>query len=83
MWNHLPPMRRRAAETNIEFPSFSENEMSHLIAYLFAKRYFEEQGNPRAGSRVFAAKKCGACHGQPGSGAPSLKEKQGRFSAPQ
>ena len=83
MWNHLPQMRRRAAETKIEFPTFSENEMSHLITYLFAKRYFEEQGRPRAGSRVFAAKKCAACHGQPGSGAPSLKEKQGQFSAPQ
>ncbi|MBI3696135.1 MAG: hypothetical protein HY238_15015 [Acidobacteria bacterium] len=63
MWNHLPQMRRRAAETRIEFPTFPENEMSQLIAYLFAKRYFEEEGNPGAGSRVFAAKKCGTVLG--------------------
>ncbi|MBI3697230.1 MAG: c-type cytochrome [Acidobacteria bacterium] len=83
MWNHLPQMRRRARATRLEFPTFGENEMSNLIAFLFAKRYFEEQGNARVGRRLFTAKKCAACHDQAGSGAPSLKDKQGQFSAPQ
>ena len=83
MWNHLPQMRRRAAQTQMDFPAFSGNEMSHLIAFLFAKRYFEEKGQPGRGGRVFDSRKCGACHDQPGSTAPSLKSKEGRFSAPQ
>ena len=57
--------------------------MSNLIAYLFAKRYFEEQGNARAGRRLFTTKKCALCHDQAGSGAPSLQAKRGQFSAPQ
>ena len=83
MWNHLPQMRHRAAQTAIDFPVLSEQEMSELIAFLFARRYFEEKGEPGRGSRVFASKKCGACHDQPGSSAPSLKSKEGQFSAPQ
>ena len=83
MWNHLPQMRRRAAATRVDFPTLSENEMSQLIAYLFAKRYFEEKGNRRRGRAVFSSRKCGTCHDQPGSGAPSLQDKRGRFSAPQ
>ncbi len=83
MWNHLPQMSRRAAETKTGFPVLSEREMSQLIAFLFARRYFEEKGQPNRGSQVFASKKCGACHDQPGSPAPSLKSKEGQFSAPQ
>ncbi len=83
MWNHAPQMRRLARESKTEFPTLRENEMSQIIAYLFAKRYFEEQGSPRTGRRLFTAKHCAACHDQAGSGAPSLKDQQGRFSAPQ
>ncbi len=83
MWNHLPQMRRRAKETRLEFPSFRQDEMSQLIAFLFAKRYFEEQGDRRAGRRIFAAKRCATCHDQPGSAAPDLRDMQGQFSAPQ
>jgi cytochrome c2 len=83
MWNHLPQMRRRAAQVQTDFPTFSENEMSQLIAFLFAKRYFEEKGEVGAGKRIFHAKKCGACHDQPSSAAPSLQAKRGQFSAHQ
>jgi cytochrome c2 len=83
MWNHLPQMRRRTAEARIDFPVLSENEMSQLISFLFARRYFEEKGQAGRGSRVFASKKCGTCHDQPGSTAPSLKSKAGQFSAQQ
>lgn len=83
MWNHAPQMRRRAAQAKVEFPVLRENEMSHLIAFLFARRYFEEKGDPRRGARVFASRRCGLCHDQAGSPAPSLKKKKGQFSAPQ
>ena len=83
MWNHLPQMRRRAAQSNVELPTFSTNEMSQLISFLFAKRYFEEKGKPSTGSRVFASKKCGACHDQAGSPAPALSGTQRLFSAQQ
>ncbi|MBM3758346.1 MAG: c-type cytochrome, partial [Acidobacteria bacterium] len=73
MWNHLPRMRKQAAWAGIPFPAFSENEMSQLLAYLFAKRYFEEQGKPVRGKSVFTAKKCVTCHDQPSSGALDLR----------
>ncbi|MEK7407536.1 MAG: cytochrome c [Acidobacteriota bacterium] len=81
MWNHLPQMRQRAAAVRFEFPTLSENDMSQVIAYLFAKRYFEEKGKPARGRAVFAGKKCGSCHDQPVSVAPSLQDKRGQFSA--
>ncbi|MBI3209323.1 MAG: c-type cytochrome [Candidatus Solibacter usitatus] len=83
MWNHLPQMRSRAAASKMDFPVLSENEMSQLIAFLFAKRYFEEKGQPARGGRLFASRKCGACHDQSGVAGPSLKSKAGQFSAPQ
>jgi len=81
MWNHLPQMRKQAAWAGIPFPAFSENEMSQLLAYLFAKRYFEEQGKPVRGKSVFTAKKCVTCHDQPSSGAPDLRRNNGEYSS--
>ena len=81
MWNHLPQMRKQAAGAGIPFPAFSENEMSQLLSYLFSKSYFEGKGQPSRGRSVFAAKKCGTCHDQPSSGAPSLQQSRGKHSS--
>ncbi len=81
MWNHLPQMRQRATAAGMQFPAFSENEMSQLLAYLFAKRYFEEKGKPSRGQAVFTSKKCVTCHDQTASGAPDLRQNRGHFSS--
>jgi mono/diheme cytochrome c family protein len=59
MWNHVPQMARRAGGV---LPRLERGEMADLGAYLFARRYFDEQGDAGAGERVFAAN-CEACHG--------------------
>jgi cytochrome c2 len=59
MWNHAPAMRQLAGT---KFPMLGPGDMSNLVAYLFAQRYFDEEGNPERGARVFEAKNCALCH---------------------
>jgi mono/diheme cytochrome c family protein len=61
MWNHAPQMHSRAGDT---FPILGPGDMRNLVAYLFAQRYFDEQGNVQRGARVFEAKNCAGCHEQ-------------------
>ena len=80
MWNHGDRMQERARQTGRAIPEFAADEMSQLVSYLFARRYFSESGNPRRGERLFREKNCLACHGQAGSGAPDLSARKGQFS---
>lgn len=75
MWNHGPQMRHRAKKSMTDLLPFQEEEMNHLLAFLFAKRYFDEPGDAKRGERLLATRKCGACH--------DLKSKGIQFSAPQ
>jgi cytochrome c2 len=59
MWNHAPAMRQRAGQ---KFPTLSPGDMSNLAAYLFEQRYFDEEGSPERGARVFESKNCVVCH---------------------
>lgn len=34
VWNHVPQMQKFFAEEHIKYPTFSENDMADLIAYL-------------------------------------------------
>ena len=63
MWNHAPKMAAAGAKlTRLE-----ADEMRELLSYLWAEQFFRSAGNPAAGRRVFAAKRCVSCHdGAPG-----------------
>jgi mono/diheme cytochrome c family protein len=65
MWNHAPRMAKAAATLDLE-------EMRDLTSYLWAQQFFVASGNPAAGKRVFAAKRCADCHEDASSGAPKL-----------
>jgi mono/diheme cytochrome c family protein len=65
MWNHAPRMGGNP-------PQISTEETRELVSYLWARQFFEGEGNPSAGARVFASKHCVACHNDPSSGAPKL-----------
>lgn len=82
MWNHGRQMQQKAQRTGKPFPDFDGDEMSQLVSYLFARRYFEQTGNASRGARVFNQKNCTACHGVTGSGAPDLSARKGEYSAP-
>jgi cytochrome c2 len=79
MWNHAPVMRQRAGD---DFPIFGPGDMSNLVAYLFAQRYFEKQGNAARGARVFETKGCASCHERlrRETGAPDLAVANERYS---
>jgi len=79
MWNHSPAMWANMQAQGIPRPQFSEKEMAELIAYLFAKRYFEADGSSVRGARVFEVKGCSYCHA-PGSQGPILSAWAGRVS---
>jgi cytochrome c2 len=70
MWNHAPAMRRRGGST----PKLRSGEMRDLMGFLFAQRYFFEQGDSRRGSQVYQDKGCAGCHEQfkRETGAPDL-----------
>lgn len=82
MWNHGGQMQQQAQRTGKPFPMFERDEMSELVSFLFARRYFEQTGNASRGASVFNRKNCAACHGVAGSGAPDLSAKAGQYSAP-
>jgi len=79
MWNHAPIMHSRAGT---EFPILGPGDMSNLVAYLFAQRYFYEEGNAGRGARLFQTKNCAVCHEQrrKQTGAPDLTVSTERYS---
>jgi len=52
---------------------FAPGEMRQLAEYIWFSRTIEGAGEVGRGVQVFAAKKCGVFHGDPSSGAPSLR----------
>ena len=75
MWNHSPGMSGKMAEFRIARPSFEENELSDLAAFLYFLNYFDEPGDPRAGKILFVEKQCVRCHragGEGGTAGPPL-----------
>lgn len=68
MWNHAPKMAAAGAKP----VKLESGEMRELLSYLWAEQFFEGSGNPAAGRRVFAAKRCATCHDDPSTGAPKL-----------
>jgi len=86
-WNHSPVMREKMADLKIQPPRLTSHEMSDLVAFLTAYRYYltevGQPGIPAAGKAVFTAKGCARCHAagawdKPG---PDLTRYRGRFSA--
>jgi cytochrome c2 len=79
MWNHAPLMQARAQGA---LPDLEDGAMNHLVAYLFAQRYFSDPGDVEAGALVFENKECVVCHQQdrPASGAPDLTRSAERYS---
>jgi len=84
MWNHLPKMTEQMRKAGIARPQLSPSEAGDLIAFLYTANYFEPAADAKAGSRVFAQKRCIACHQVGGSGGvigPSL-DSLGQYNSP-
>jgi mono/diheme cytochrome c family protein len=71
LWNHSPRMSRQFEAAHVTRPSFTVQEMSDLMVFLYFLNYFDEPGNPEEGKALFAEKQCIQCHsieGEPGGG---------------
>jgi cytochrome c2 len=79
MWNHAPVMQSHAGS---EFPVLGPGDMRNLVAYLFAQRYFYEEGSVKKGAAVYQRKNCASCHEQRRNqtAAPDLTMETERFS---
>jgi mono/diheme cytochrome c family protein len=73
MWDH--GLRMPAATMHLE-----PGEMREVLSYVWAAQFFESTGDAGRGKRVFAVKRCAACHDSTSSGAPSLRSGPRSFS---
>lgn len=62
MWNHAPEIWARLASRNLPYPAIDQEEMAHLLAFLYFEQCKDVPGDAGLGREVFAAKGCGACH---------------------
>ena len=62
LWNHLPDMKRRMADLEIERPHLSEREAGDLFAYLYTLDYFDTTGDAERGKNLFTELSCIRCH---------------------
>jgi len=77
MWNHLPQMRQAMLEQGVEWPRFTPQELSNVIAFLFTAQDREVRGNPGVGASLFVSRGCERCHAAGGQArrlGPSLDE---------
>lgn len=92
LWNHGPTMVPLMRSKGLTVPTFNENEILNLFAYLRsqgkrqAARAFSSAGDPVKGKAVFSAKGCVQCHalfGKGGGLGPDLGTADLRGSATQ
>lgn len=62
MWNHAPAMWKEMRAEQMPLPSFTEAEMTSLLAFLYSIRSVDEPGEPERGRHLFSEKGCITCH---------------------
>jgi cytochrome c2 len=87
MWNHVPEMSSLLQTTKIGWPSFQDNQMMDLLAFVRQKAKSTERevpflplGSPEQGRKLFQQKGCSHCHGSgPKNIALDLKRNSGKY----
>ena len=76
MWNHWPAMSEAMHALGMAPPTFREEELADVFAYLFLSRYDGAAAGRPAGDEVYRVKGCVLCHGEAGQGGigPALRE---------
>jgi mono/diheme cytochrome c family protein len=69
LWNHAPGMWRQMR--GAQSPQLSQEEMAHILAFLYQSGTTDRAGDPAAGERVFSDKGCIQCHAVRSSGGHS------------
>ena len=68
LWSHSPRMVELMEQRGVSRPTFTPQEMSALVSYLYYLNYFNEPGDAISGRTLFAEKGCVICHSVGGSG---------------
>ena len=72
IWNHVPRMSLAMQSAGVPYPAMSNDESAQLLSYLFVMGLSDDSGDAVRGARVFAAKRCNACH-RDGPGTPPAR----------
>lgn len=75
LWNHAPGMWRQMR--GVKSPDLSQEDMAHILAFLYQAGTADQAGDAGAGQGVFTAKGCAHCHSVRsvgGHSAPDLTE---------
>ncbi|UCH85399.1 MAG: cytochrome c [Candidatus Latescibacterota bacterium] len=62
LWNHIPDMMVEQNALNLEWPRFTDDDVSALISYLYYLRYLGTPGDVSSGEKLFSTKGCLKCH---------------------
>lgn len=73
MWNHATKMSEKLKEAGLNWPEFSNEELSDLLAYVGSVSSSDEKvylnpGTPSRGKKTFESKSCAKCHAIGGKG---------------
>jgi mono/diheme cytochrome c family protein len=77
MWNHAPKMWGQMRQAGVTAPTFNEQQMADLLAYLYTLRYIGVVGDRQRGERVFSADGCISCHSVRGKGGHAAADLSG------
>ncbi len=68
MWNHWPAMSAAMESLGLRRPTFADDELADVFAWLFSNRYGGPPPDRARGERVYREKGCAGCHGARGEG---------------
>jgi len=84
MWNHSPGMAHVFQEQRAVRPTFTPEEMSSLLSFLYYLGSMDPPGDAALGARVFVEQRCQSCHslgGKGGTQGPPL-DKYAEYASP-
>ena len=62
MWNHAPRMWTVMEERQMPLTGLTTSDIANLYAHFYSLRYFDPEGDPKEGEKVFSRKGCTECH---------------------
>jgi mono/diheme cytochrome c family protein len=68
LWNHSLNMDQKMQEFRVPRPTFRDDELADLVAFLYFLNYFDEPGDSQTGRMLFTQKHCIECHRVEGIG---------------
>lgn len=72
MWDHEPAMWQEMEKRGIELPTFDNQEIADLIAFLHFIQYSDVPGDAKKGKDIFVEKECIFCHYAPAGAKRSI-----------